>query len=645
MSALDDIISQNSAPSTGSALDAVIARNSGGAAQMQASPAAAPAADQTPWGSLTRQFGLTARAGVTSLTSIPSMFGDAANGAINLGIHGINAAAGTHISPLQMPSAMVDKAMNSAGVPQPQNDTERLVQAGASAMGGTAPFVRAGQVLAKNAAPLAQAIGSGMAALPGMQMTGAAGAGMSGELARQSDVGPLGQLGFGLLGGVAGAVAPSAGLALARGVRGTANNIAGAVQPILSPQRYVGRGLADAIGSDNAPTVAANIRAAQEYVPGSLPTTAQAGGGSTLVATEKALRNGDPIFQTAFADRASENNGARWDVLNGVARTPEDLSNAIADRAALTQPAYDAAHAQVVPLNDGLTQLAKRPAVSQAMAAADLLSKNEGVPIQWPTPENPMISGKALDYTSRALGDQIGAAQTAGRSEEVRALTGAQSQLKDWMAQHVPGTREAAADYAALSSPVSTMQAGQQIAGKLGTAALDTNKIPMLQLPGYRSALSQAIKGQEFGIDEGAHKALQGIGQDLQQATVSNSLRSPGSDTAYNLSANGWLARQMYGQKLDGATSLGRGLASFGAAVTGHPWVGLGLLSQAGKLGQMVGGRLAPELRGLLLDPQSLLPYLDSVKPKNVPKSLLQGLRSDVSQGLLGSATASRASP
>jgi hypothetical protein len=654
MSALDDLIARDvSSVSQGSALDALIARDAGGALPVSAPTATKAAASGTPWDEVMRQVGLTARAGVAGIAGLPTMVGDAANGAVNLGIQGVNSLAGTHIAPLQMPSAMLQNGMTAVGVPQPQNATERVVQGVGSAMAGVAPFVGAGNAVAKAASPMAigaaasptaQAVGSGMAALPGMQMTGAAGAAAAGGVGRENGAGPLGQLGLGVLGSVAGAVAPSAVIAALRGAKGVANNVAGVVQPIVNPKAYVGNQLAQTIGAD-APSVAESIKSAPEFVTGSLPTTAQAGANPVLVATEKSFANANPDFKNALAARSAANNAARWEAINSVARTPEDLADAIAARSAVTKPLYDAAHAQVVPVDNSLTTLAGRPAIKQAMQAADLLAKNEGVPIQWPTPENPQISGKALDYTNRALSDQIGAAKAANNGELAKALTGAQQKLQDWMTSNVPGVREAASDYATFSSPVNTMQAGQQIAGTLGTRAMDVNGIPSIQLSPYRTALVKALKDQEFGIDPGAQQTLQGVGQDLQRATISNSLRSPGSDTAYNIAANGWLGRQIYGQNFNGATGLGRTLGAIGATVTGHPLVGLGLLSQGNKLGQMAGNRLNQQLSELLLKPDALLPYLENAQPKQIPQALIPMLRRDVTQGLLGAATAERAGP
>ena len=351
---------------------------------------------KTLYDELSRQVGLTARAGVTGLTGIPSMVGDALNSGVNLGIRGINSAAGTKIGELPMVSSIVQNTMNSAGVPQPQNDTERVVQSGASAMAGVNPSVAIGNLLAKSASPVASAIGTGLTQLPGMQIAGAAGAGAGGEIAHVNGAGPAGQIGASVLGGVLGSVAPSAALATARGIKNVANNAVGILQPVVSPERYVGKQLAQALGSD-AGGVAENIRNTPQYVPNSLPTTAQAGANPMLVATEKSAANANPTMKIALATRDAQNNAARWEVLNDVAKTPEQLATATAERSATAQPLYDAAHTQSATVGADFVDFVRRPAVQQAMKEADLLAKNEGVALQWPTPENPVISGHALD--------------------------------------------------------------------------------------------------------------------------------------------------------------------------------------------------------------------------------------------------------
>ncbi len=167
------------------------------------------------------------------------------------------------------------------------------------------------------------------------------------------------------------------------------------------------------------------------------------------------------------------------------------------------------------------------------------------------------------------------------------------------------------------------MEVGQQIANGLGTRSMNAGQVPQIQLMPYRSAFTQAMNGAPHGSDANATNTLQGIGQDLQRATVSNSIRSPGSDTAYNLAANGWLARQLYGRNFQGG-AVGRVLGSAaqaagaagGAALFGPAGAGVGsaLGSGVGSMlnGSRVGNRLNEQLADMLINPQGFLPYLDA---------------------------------
>jgi hypothetical protein len=89
-------------------------------------------------------------------------------------------------------------------------------------------------------------------------------------------------------------------------------------------------------------------------------------------------------------------------------------------------------------------------------------------------------------------------------------------------------------------------------------------------------------------------------------------MRSPGSDTAYNLAANGWLAKNLYGPNFQGATGLGKAVAATGALLTGHPIAAGGIVAGGNQIGQMVGSRLQQHLSNYLLSPESILPYLDA---------------------------------
>lgn len=183
------------------------------AAQFMADAAAAPSAPQAPAApprstasELARQVGLTARAGVTGLTSLPAMAGDALNA-------GINKVFGTHLAPV---SQSIQNLEDAAGLPQPGNATERVVQDAAGAMAGVSPSMAAGRLLMGSASPVAQAVGTGLRAAPGMQIAGAAGAGTGSGTARELGLSPGYQIGAALLGGTAGVLGGSGATAALR---------------------------------------------------------------------------------------------------------------------------------------------------------------------------------------------------------------------------------------------------------------------------------------------------------------------------------------------------------------------------------------------------------------------------------------------
>ncbi|MCA8007124.1 hypothetical protein [Burkholderia cenocepacia] len=204
---------------------------------VSAAPAAAPTPAAVPTRStgaeLARQVGLTARAGVTGITALPAMLGDALNaGYNNLIADPVNAlyakVAGPTLSGtvtgqqptllphLQPVSQSVQGIENAVGLPQPGNATERVVQDAASAMAGVAPSVAAGRLLMGAASPTAQAVGAGLQAIPGMQIASAAGAGLGAGTARELGLPTPVQIGAGLLGTGAGLAAGTGATAALR---------------------------------------------------------------------------------------------------------------------------------------------------------------------------------------------------------------------------------------------------------------------------------------------------------------------------------------------------------------------------------------------------------------------------------------------
>lgn len=146
-------------------------------------PLRADAADDKPKPSmgreLLRQVGLTARAGINGVASIPAMLSDAVTGPINAGLDLVR-GEGRGFRFKKAGESMND-LMTRAGLPEPQNATERVVGDVAAAMAGAGGFVGAGKTLAQTGGEVAKGVGNALAAGPGFQVASAgAGAGASG---------------------------------------------------------------------------------------------------------------------------------------------------------------------------------------------------------------------------------------------------------------------------------------------------------------------------------------------------------------------------------------------------------------------------------------------------------------------------------
>lgn len=94
--------------------------------KQQTQPVQTPKTQPSMWEEFGRQLGLTARAGVTGVTSLPAMLADPA---VSL----FNKLTGSNVTPT---SEAVQQTLTAMGLPEPKNGLERAVQAGAGAMAG-----------------------------------------------------------------------------------------------------------------------------------------------------------------------------------------------------------------------------------------------------------------------------------------------------------------------------------------------------------------------------------------------------------------------------------------------------------------------------------------------------------------------------
>lgn len=394
------------------------------------------------------------------------------------------------------------------------------------------------------------------------------------------------------------------------GVLGAGSGVKNALAPIMNPQSVVSKALQNgALKAGLDPKVLADsIRNAPEYVPGSNPTTAQAGAAPFLVQAEKTVAN-NPDFKPQFMERDNLNNLARIQQLNQIAGQPGKLNELTQQRDAVANKLYGQAFEQGVDpgamtpwVKGQVTQLLKRPAMQAAMNQAKTDAANEGIAL---TDDN---SVQGLHFAKLALDKQIGKAFDSDNN--VTGLLDTKNKLLTVLSKMSPAYDQARATYAEMSPPINSMEAGTQMINKLSGAALNSAGHPQITLPAYRSALAQALKNSDYGIEPQAEAGLRAIQDDLQRASISNSIKVPGSDTAFNLQAPGWLGRQIYGPEFDGkgaaAKAVAGTLGGIGGWLTGGGFGAAGgataAMSGMNKLANMGSERVNKALVQALLD-------------------------------------------
>ncbi len=166
--------------------------------------------------------------------------------------------------------------------------------------------------------------------------------------------------------------------------------------------------------------------------------------------------------------------------------------------------------------------------------------------------------------------------------------------------------KKALNQYAADSVPVNDMQTARNLIDSLSQGSLNSAGEAQATLSQYNSKLKQALN-IEYGVSPKAQQVFDNVHADLQRSTISNSVKSAGSDTNYNVQAPGWLARQVYGPQFEGA---GKGVKIAGGLLGAALAHGGGLEG----MGMAAGGGVAAAS------------YLGNIARDNVNKAMAQGL-------------------
>ncbi len=343
---------------------------------------------------------------------------------------------------------------------------------------------------------------------------------------------------------------------------------------------------------------------AASAVPGVQPTLAEATGNPGLGQLQSAVRDAGQADGTlnAFVQRGLDNNAARVAAVRGVAGTPDDLAEAIAQRQGAAdsmygraaasdaqridvaqQAAKEAANAHMggrgmyggaagakavesgaLRATPELEQLAQRPAFQQAAKLAEKLAADQGV-----TLGDPLKSIQGLHYVKLALDDMMtpNAASAIGRNQQ-SALQGTKQALLAEMEKISPLYAQAKDVYQQMSGPVNAMQTGQEFLSKVGSNTTDELGNPTLtanRFAGNLNALDKiaqkatGFKGAKadkvFTPDQLA--VLQAVNGDLAKKAASESVgKSAGSNTVQNLASQNILGEL--------TKSTGRDFGNFG---------------------------------------------------------------------------------
>lgn len=489
-----------------------------------------------PMSELVRQLGLSVRAPIMGATQLAGVVADPI---ANI----LNTLTGRQLA--TPPTQTVERLLERVGLPTPETPQERVTQDIAGALTGAAGTMRLGTQLARGAAsPVTRGVGELLASRPDIQAAAATGGALGAGMAREEGLGPEAQLGAALIGSIAPGM-PVAARAPAQVARAT-------VQPFTQEGQQVIAGNILRRFATLPEESAARMGIAPEYVPGSVPTMAEASGDPGLLALQSVLgKTFDPT--NLFGQRIAQQNIARQEALTKIAgEGPEAIVAAETARTAATKPMRVEsflAQKEFGPLSYDATNPVKT-------AIADVLRGETGAQepveksMQWLVGRlNRIESGAQLTperlYSLRKDINQAIAGKFNQENPALRLASGELAQIRgvldEVIEQSAPGFKDYLAKYTELSQPVSSRTMLQEIRDASRVAAPDISTgqtVPILSQAALRRNV--VARAEELGktLTEEQAKVLDNVLRDLDRfaGQTSQVARRPGSDTFRNFS-------------------------------------------------------------------------------------------------------------
>lgn len=303
-----------------------------------------------------------------------------------------------------------------------------------------------------------------------------------------------------------------------------------------------------------------------EYVPGSIPTTAEATGDIGLAQLQRGLLS-TPEIQTGIPERVQANRSARYQALADIAKTPEELEAAVKFRAAITEPMYTKAFANPIDVPElrasELMGILNTPSGKKAINAAQQLAQEESVDISYDLSKLMTEGGKAGQISPRALqyikwgyDDLLGqkTGDTALGQRASKLVETNRNKLVNWIERVNPDQAKADRAFSRLSRPIDQMKVGKYIVDKYASELSQMSGVGetptafMQAVKGAPDVTAERATGFKKSLEEIMNprqlKAIEGVAEDLARKARAERLGlASGSATAQNLSAQNLMRR------------------------------------------------------------------------------------------------------
>lgn len=364
-----------------------------------------------------------------------------------------------------------------------------------------------------------------------------------------------------------------------------------------------------AVPEDAIQTVISNLENYKQLIPSSVkrginykPTAAEVGQHTGLNTLQDYFSGVNP---GQYISRELDNIGAESKLMNAVA-DPKKLAEKIGFRAAETKPLYDAAKQTMVPVDQELVQLLKRPEMRKALNRAITTGANNGL-----TPPTRMvlnqvlsgrnsaqISGDALHHVKLGIDSLIKDAKDPRANLNQDAFKDIRSAFQDWRTKNMSDYAQAQSKYRQLSRPVNRRNAAQEIIDKVYPHGTEDS-----------AALYRTDSLKLGDIIADPDKLVQ-AGTDFKGSTYDNTFTNRQKDLMSNVSES---QRRRAASKLTSGTGFqheaggsmeSRGVGAVAQAISGVPGIYQGVTAKL--LSEMTGQNRAIQSRlaDILLDPK-----------------------------------------